>query len=153
MDEERSEARETRPRRPGARAAALSLFLALLVSVLLLVVPTGTTTSTFCSVRPTTALSGGASGSPTCASRVTHPSLVDDQGWGVAVPLSIPVVVAFVPWALARTRAWRPAVIAAAALMMTFAILGAASVGIFYLPSAVAMVVAASRRTRFSVAA
>ena len=152
MDEERSGAGETRPRPPGARAGALSFVLALVVSVILLFVPIGTTTSTVCSVRPTPALTGGAPGSPACISRVTHPSLLDDQGWGVAVPLSIPVLVAGLPLAVVRTRAWRPAAIAAACLLMAFAILGAASVGIFYLPSGVAMIVAASHRTRSTVA-
>ncbi len=151
MVEETSGARKTRPRSPGARAGAVSLVLALMASVILLVVPTGTSVSSVCSVGPPP-VPGGAQASPTCISRVTHTSLVDDQGWGVAVPLSIPVVVAGIPLALAGTRAWRPAAIAAACLLMAFAILGAASVGIFYLPSAVAMIVAASRRTRSTVA-
>jgi hypothetical protein len=151
MVEETSGAQETRPRSPGARVGAVSFVLALVASVILLVVPTGTSMSSVCSVRPAP-VPGGAQASPTCISRVTHPSLVDDQGWGVVVPLSIPVVVAGIPMALARTRAWRPAAITAACLLTAFAILGAASVGIFYLPSAVAMIVAASQRTRSTVA-
>jgi hypothetical protein len=153
MDWGRSGDRRTRPRPPGPRAGVLSFALALVVSGILLVVPIGTTSSTVCSVRSTPALPVSIPGTPMCSSRVTHPSLVDDQGWGVAVPLAIPVAVAGFPLALARTRARKAAAIVAACLLMAVAILGAASVGIFYLPSAVAMIVAATHRPRSAVPA
>jgi hypothetical protein len=153
VGEERSEGqRGDRSKGTGARPAALSFALALVASLILLFVPTGTTSSSFCSVAPAPTSPGGTPGSPTCTSSETHPSLVDEQGWGVAIPLSIPVVVAGIPVAVTKTRARRPASIAATSLLLAFTILGAASVGIFYLPSAVAMIVAASHRSPAPVA-
>jgi hypothetical protein len=117
------------------RAAVASFFLAAVASLALLFAPTGTS-ETACSP------------SEACHPRVTHPSLLQSQGWGVAVPLSAPVAVAGVAAALRRTRAGRPAAVAAGVLLSGFVLLGALSVGLFYLPCAVAMFVGAGPAVR-----
>jgi hypothetical protein len=75
-------------------------------------------------------------------------SLIEDEGWGIAAILAVPVLISAVPLLVpARHRLW--ATIASAALLTAGALVAAASVGLFYLPSAgllfVAVVVAAVR--------
>jgi fatty acid desaturase len=48
----------------------------------------------------------------------------------------------------AAARLRRPALVACSVLLLVFAALGAASIGLFYLPAAVAMVVAAALDAR-----
>ena len=64
-----------------------------------------------------------------------------DGAW-VLVVVSVPVLVALVP-VLVRRRA---AIIASTVLLWIGCILGMLSIGIFFLPSAILMTVAASRR-------
>jgi hypothetical protein len=117
------------------RAAVASLLLVVVASLVLLFAPTGTSET-------------GCSPSGVCRPRVAHPSLVDVQGWGVAVPLSVPVAVVGVAVALRRTRVGRTAAVAAGVLLSGFVLLSALSVGVFYLPGAVAMFVSAGRPVR-----
>ena len=107
------------------------LLLAVVTAVALLVVPTGREES----------VSVGSSGEMTRSSRLT--TLVQPDGWGALVPLAIPVVLAGVPPASRRSR-WRGVALAAASvLLLAFVVLSAASIGLFYLPVAGAMVAAA----------
>jgi hypothetical protein len=107
------------------------LLLAVVTAVALLVVPTGREESVLI----------GSSGEMTRSSRST--TLVQSDGWGALIPLAIPVVLAGVPPAFRRSR-WRGVVLAAASvLLLAFVVLSAASIGLFYLPVAGAMVAAA----------
>jgi len=117
--------------RVGRLMLLLPLLLAGIAAVVLLVFPTGRYESG--SAGP-----GGVSVQTTGST-----TLVQSDGWGVLVPLSIPVVIAGVPLALSRTRWRRGALVAASVLLVIFVVLGAASVGLFYLPAAVATVAAA----------
>jgi hypothetical protein len=107
------------------------LLLAVVTAVALLVVPTGREEL----------VSVGSSGEMTRSSRST--TLVQSDGWSALVPLAIPVVLAGVPPAFRRSR-WRGVALAAASvLLLAFVVLSAASIGLFYLPVAGAMVAAA----------
>jgi hypothetical protein len=71
-------------------------------------------------------------------------SLIENQGWVIAAVLAVPVLISAVPLLVpARHRRW--ATIGSAMLLATGAVVGAASVGLFYLPSVALLVVAAAR--------
>jgi hypothetical protein len=126
-------------KRAGMRWAAVSLVLALGASLVLLFAPLGTSVEATAS---SPASPGVPVGAPQPETRVTHPSLIEIQGWSVAVPLAIPVALAGMGVVAARFR-WRPAIVALAVVVGAFVVLGALSVGVFYLPAEVAMIVAA----------
>jgi hypothetical protein len=107
------------------------LLLAVVTAVALLVVPTGREES----------VSVGSSGEMTRSSRST--TLVQSDGWGALVPLAIPVLLAGVPPVFRRSRWGGVALAAAGVLLLAFVVLSAASIGLFYLPVAGAMVAAA----------
>jgi hypothetical protein len=112
------------------------LLLTVATAIVLLVVPTGRQESCFV----------GIGGETTCSSRST--TLPESDGWDVLAVLAIPVVLAGAPLLLGSTRLRRPALVVASVLLLVFAALGAASIGLFYLPAAVTMVVAAVLDTR-----
>jgi hypothetical protein len=86
---------------------------------------------------------GGAATSWEAAGRA---GIVAVNGADVLLPLLMPVLLAALPL-LARSAGWRRGLSAAAALILgAFALLGAASVGLFYAPAAVALGLAAARR-------
>jgi hypothetical protein len=127
----------------AARWSAASLLLALTASLVLLLAPLGNEVE---STAATGSLGAGAS--PTDAeTRVTHPSLLEIQGWSVAVPLFVPVVLTGFGVVAAR-RGWGPALIVVAALLGAGIVLGALSVGFYYLPAEAAMIVAAVKGRR-----
>lgn len=70
-------------------------------------------------------------------------SLLEHEGASVLVPLLIPVALA----ALGVIAGWltrpQPFRIASAGLLLVFVVVGILSIGVFYLPSTIAMVVAA----------
>jgi hypothetical protein len=107
------------------------LLLAVATAVVLLVVPTGRQESCFV----------GIGGETSCSSRPT--TLPESDGWDVLAVLAIPVVIAGAPLMLGSTRLRRPALVVSSLLLLAFAALGAASIGLFYLPAAAAMVIAA----------
>ncbi|WP_018215973.1 hypothetical protein [Salinispora vitiensis] len=72
-------------------------------------------------------------------------SLLEVADWDAAALLLIPVAVAAAPLVTPR-RARRPMAIASASVLGISVILGAASVGLFYLPSAILLVVGAIRQ-------
>jgi hypothetical protein len=78
---------------------------------------------------------------------VTHPSLLRIQGWSVALPLSIPVALAGAGVVAAVRRA-RRSMIVIAALLGAFVMLGALSVGIFYLPAEASVIISATTKRR-----
>jgi hypothetical protein len=128
----------------GAWWRVASFVLALIASLVLLLAPLGNEVG---STASTPAASGRA-GSPTePEARVTHPSLLESQGWSVAVPLSVPVVLTGFGVVAAR-RGWRPALIVVAALLGAGIVLGALSIGVYYLPAEAAMIVAVVKRRR-----
>ncbi|UUT35940.1 hypothetical protein [Microbacterium elymi] len=69
-------------------------------------------------------------------------TLLQMQGSAYLLVLVIPVLIAAVPLLL-RGRAWRVSSIVAAVLLGVFALVGALSIGVFYLPAAIVEVVAA----------
>jgi hypothetical protein len=71
-------------------------------------------------------------------------SLVQREGSGIAVVLAVPLLICLVPL-LAPARLRRPLAIGAVALLGMCVVAGALSAGLFVLPSAVAMAVAAVR--------
>ena len=107
------------------------LLLAVATAIVLLVVPTGRQESCFV----------GIGGETSCSSRST--TLPESDGWDVLAVLAIPVVIAGAPLMLGSTRLRRPALVVSSLLLLAFAALGAASIGLFYLPAAAAMVIAA----------
>ncbi len=107
------------------------LLLAVATAIVLLLVPTGRQESCFV----------GIGGETSCSSRST--TLPESDGWDVLAVLAIPVVLAGAPLMLGSTRLRRPALVVSSLLLLAFAALGAASIGLFYLPAAAAMVIAA----------
>ena len=77
--------------------------------------------------------------------RSSH-TLLEREGPGVLLVLAAPVAVAAVALLAGRTARARTVAGAAAALLLAFALVAAASVGLFYLPAGVAMAVAAARQ-------
>lgn len=71
-------------------------------------------------------------------------TLLEAQGWQEAVPaLTIPVLLAALPFALRRTRYHRVSRWGSAIGLVVFTVVGLLSVGLFYFPSALAMCLAA----------
>jgi hypothetical protein len=77
-------------------------------------------------------------------------SLLQMNGWKIVLVLGIPVVFAAVPVMLRRSAHLRTLCVAAAVLLCAYCVLGALSIGIYYVPSAALMIAAAAttRNTR-----
>jgi len=71
-------------------------------------------------------------------------SLLQMNGWRILLVLGIPVVFAAIPVAFRRSGHTRTLCVAAAVLLCTYCILGALSIGIYYVPSAALMIAAAA---------
>jgi hypothetical protein len=121
------------PSRPWLLAA---LLLATAASLLLLFLPLVATSETGTEGERT------AGTTSSIESRDEQQSLVESAGWGVAGVLAVPVLICAAPLLFSGRRR-RVATITAAVLLTTGVVVGAASVGLFYLPSAVLIVVAA----------
>jgi hypothetical protein len=129
-------ATQSNPRRrtdPGWRLAQASFALALVASLVLLLAPLGS------SVEPV------PTDEEMSSVRMTHESLLQQEGWSVAVPLTIPVWISGAAVLSGRTGWGRPVRTVAAFLLCAFVVVGLFSIGIFYLPAAGAMVGAAVR--------
>jgi hypothetical protein len=125
--------RAVRDRSEAASRLALASFaLALAASLVLLLAPLG---SSFEAVLV------GAGSAPV---RVTHESLLQHDGWSVAVPLSVPVGIAGAAFLVGRGRRRRPVRAVAAFLLTAFVVVGILSIGIYYVPAAGAMFAAAA---------
>ncbi|HLH18713.1 MAG TPA: hypothetical protein VKX45_15950 [Bryobacteraceae bacterium] len=102
--------------RTGLVAAALGL--STIATIILAVMPTGTS------------VEGG---------QVIHSTLIDVNGSWVVGLLGIPIMISAVPLMIPT----RQALVAATALLWAFVVVGSFSVGLFYIPAAVAMLLAA----------
>jgi len=119
--------------------ALLSLVLALSAFLFLALAPTvGSSGST--EVVGTGSTSDGAVTVSSSSS-----SLPEAQGPAVLVPLAIPLAIILLALPFAWLRRGYVALFAAAVLLWVFSVLGAASIGLFYLPSAGSMCLAAAR--------
>jgi hypothetical protein len=119
----------------GYGAAAVSLTLAVGVSAALALLPMASKTV---AVRP---------GEP--MGEVTHESLLEHEGATVLVVLAVPVLAAALGAVGGAGPRRRLARSVSAGLLWAFCLLGAMSIGSFYVPAALAMTVAA-RASRFS---
>ncbi len=155
---------------PGTLPALSSFALAVVASAFLLLVPTGS--SKTAGVTMTVPPRGGSvstserteEGRVVVRETITHPSgrrevrqyarpapkrerttLLEEQPEEILRVVAIALALAGFPLALNRTRFRTRARAIAAALLLVGSLLGSASVGVFYLPSAVAMTVAAAR--------
>lgn len=113
----------------------ISLALAALASLLLLVLPTGSY------VRIEERI--GADGERTRVAEQGRTRLLETEGGVVAFALVVPVAIALLPAALSRRRVPRVVAAGAAALLLAFVAVTGFSIGLFYLPAALAMVAAA----------
>ncbi len=105
----------------------LSFSLAIIASGVLCLAPTGATLSTPGPIGP------------------RYVNLLESQGWSVTIPLAIPILLAALPLAPLPERLNAAARLVAATLLSCFVMLGLLSIGIFYAPSAVVMIIAAAR--------
>jgi len=122
---------ETRRDR-GRILVVVSAALVVLAAAAALFVPTGTE------------LTVSSSGEETERSTTLWGDIRDgEEDWSVALVLLAPVVVALAAVALDRTRLRRASRMGAAVLLSLFTLLALASVGLFFLPGAGAMLVAA----------
>ncbi|MQA63612.1 MAG: hypothetical protein GEU86_19515 [Actinophytocola sp.] len=139
-------AAETSPRRgrfAGNRAApwlAASVALALLIGALLLLLPLGMSAS--CSNAPVGPSTGTAVAETECYQ--TRHGLLEREGWPLAGIVLIPVALCAAPL-LAPRRTRRPVILGAITLLSAAVFLGAASIGLYYLPVVVTMGIAAAR--------
>ena len=74
-----------------------------------------------------------------------HNSLMEAQGWGVTIPLAVPVLLAALPLAPLPVRLKAPACVVSALLLLCFVFLASPSIGMFYAPIAFLMIIAAMR--------
>jgi hypothetical protein len=138
MDPRSTPVTERPVRGPGHAWALAAAVLTATVSLLLLVLP----------LFETQTEQADGSGLPATVSSERE-SVLERRDWGVAAALAVPVLVAAAPLPVRRRRA--PVATAAAVVLGVGVVLGAASVGLFYLPSVVLLVVAAVRSSRSRV--
>lgn len=72
-------------------------------------------------------------------------SLLQTEGPSVLVAAGLPVLVALAPLAFAAGRQAQRAAVASAVLLAVFVVIAGFSIGLFYLPAAVAAIVVAQR--------
>jgi hypothetical protein len=113
---------------------AISVILAVAASVFWLIIPAYT--------GARTDVTGSPSGAPRVQVSRTHATLIEVNGSRVILALVFPVLVALTPL-LFPHRSLR---IGAEAVLGAFAIVSGFSIGLFYLPSAAAMLAAALSR-------
>jgi len=117
-----------RPRRIPFRYSSMCLTYTVCASVLFLFAPLG--------VEQSVSSSG--------AQEQHRVSLLQMNGWRILVVLGMPVVFAAVPVVFRRTSHVRTLCVAAAVLLCTFCVLGALSIGLYYVPSAALMIASAA---------
>lgn len=118
---------------PGPRGwAVASLVLAGSASLIALIGPLGSTTS------------GGVDADGRASIVSSHSTLIAHEGWYIVAVVAVPVAIALVP-VLAQGTTWaRAARWTAAVLLIAGVLVAMASIGLLYLPSAGAMLVAAT---------
>jgi hypothetical protein len=129
---------DTDRRTAATRWAAAGFLLALATSLVMLLAPLESEVESTAGSSEST----GAPANSQIETKVTHPSLLETQGWSVALPLTIPVVLTGAGVLAARGRSPSPLILLAV-LLGAGVVLGAASVGVFYLPAEAALIVAA----------
>ena len=119
----------------GRRWALGSLLLAVVVSAGFLVVP----------VHESGCMDDAFGGNRSCTSGTTRTTLVEEEGSRILWVVAVPVVLA----AIGALLRWHGARVAVAVALGAFVVLGAFSIGGSYIPSVVAMAIAA-RKSRDS---
>lgn len=76
--------------------------------------------------------------------KVVRRTLLEVDGPGVLVPLLIPVILSALPLVRLASASRRCLAVISAVLLLGFVVVGVLSVGLFYAPSAMAMLVAAA---------
>lgn len=127
---------------PGRSWIVAAALLAAAVGLLLFLLPFFPTSSTG------TGSSGNRQGSQAEVPAVDQPrdqrqSLAQRQEWGAATALALPALVCAAPLLVHRRR--RVVTITVTSLLRVGVVVGAASVGLFYLPSVALMIVGAIR--------
>jgi hypothetical protein len=85
--------------------------------------------------------------------RVTEPgtqTLVDVNGRSALLMLAIPLALVILPLAIRPSHRQRPAGITAGILLLALSFLGGASIGMYYYPSAIALLLAGAGQKRVS---
>lgn len=126
---------ESNEKVPATWAVVASLALAVIAAAYLLVVPTYAAESTTIMLGP------AGPGAP--VSTRSESTLLEAEGWSALVPVLIPVILSAAPLLLNGTRYAAPARLLAAVLLLGFVVIAGFSIGLFYLPNAVAMLLAA----------
>ena len=123
---------------PSRRGILLAALLAAGASLLLLWLPVYASESAVYSMEPS-----GTESSVSVRGRAT---LLEVNGPDAWPPLAIPVAIAVVPLLVPGASRRRVAAHVCAGTLVLFVILGGFSIGAFYAPSAIAMVLAIARR-------
>jgi hypothetical protein len=123
----------------GTLATVVAFVLALTASLLLLVIPV------YSSVGGSAVLDG--SGETQTKIKRSKTTLLEENGPGVLVVLSVPVLITMIPLLPRRNARRRPWRLASAMLLTVLCILTGFSIGLFYLPAAVALWIAATLST------
>lgn len=123
------------PSRHEIAAASTSFVTALVVSVALLFVPVYATTIESKSFPSTGGIISNSMG--------FRRTLLQVNGERILLPLAVPVVTAVLPLLFRRSRGRAVLEASAATLLAAFTVIGGFSIGLLYLPSAGAMLVAA----------
>lgn len=132
-------------RQPGWRWLFAALLLAVLASLVLAFAPLNTQETVSGESEPRPSATVEPDSAPIGAKvRTDRLSLVQSEGWRMAWILTIPVVVCLIPL-LASARMRRPLAIGAAALLGPAIVVTGLSIGPYYLPSEILMIIAAFR--------
>lgn len=128
MARDTHEPRSARPAPGGRNWVVAAVLLSAAVSTALLLLPSGTSITV----------------SEDGTAQTTRETLLENQGWTVIPVFVAPVLISAAPW-LAPVRLRRGATVVSAIVLTAGVALAIASVGLFYLPSVVLLVVAAIR--------
>lgn len=127
-------------RRGGPWIAVIAFALAVIGTLVVLFAPLAT-------VESSTAVVPGEGGGTVQRSRI---SILESGGDGVLLAVAIPVALAALPICFLQSRFARAALVLAAGLLTVFAVLTSITIGLAYLPAALAMWVAAAGEVRRS---
>jgi len=106
----------------------------------------------FLPVQHTVVSQSGPGPLQTLELEMAYRSLLQTEGSSILLAAGIPVLMALVPVSFAASRHARPAEIISAVLLAAFVVVAGFSIGLFYLPAAVAAILV-SRRSSTSTPA
>jgi hypothetical protein len=138
----------SRPPKSGSVLTAFAALWAMGVALFLLFAPT------YGTAYETAVATYGPNAPPSEIARTEvrgHASALEVNGPRIVFALSIPIVLSLLPLAFRKQR--RAALLGAGALALCFCILGALSIGMFYLPTALLLFVAAATTAPWSAPA